>query len=380
MIQDVAVIGAGVSGLVCAQRLRQLGLRVVVIEKSRGLGGRLATRRLMGTHADHGVRCLEEQGQFTQALIKILCSQGILSLWTDTVYQLDRSGTLQPSPGVHPRYGAIDGITAVAKFLGNGLEVWRGQRVQAITPQFDRTWKLTLESGEPSPTLDLIAKSVVVTCPAPQALALVEPLADQGLPAEFLTALRSVRFEPCLTTIATYKTSQLAHTAKLPWSAITFLDAPDLAWLALDSSKQLQPQCPVVVIQSTATFAETHLEEQDLQPAGQWLLRQTAQQLQQPWLATPDLFQVQRWRYAFTARSLGDKSLMTLLPLPLGCSGDWCGGNTVEAALQSGWQIADQISQVSALSDSSKGLSQKSESEHWAAKWAELLEQISLNL
>jgi renalase len=52
---DIAIIGAGIAGLTCAQQLQQAGKQVVLIDKSRGLGGRLATRRLAGTHADHGV-------------------------------------------------------------------------------------------------------------------------------------------------------------------------------------------------------------------------------------------------------------------------------------------------------------------------------------
>ena len=72
---EVAVVGAGLAGLACAQRLRQLGRRVVVVEKSRGLGGRLATRRLPGTCADHGVRYLEVQGPLTELLIQTLVQQ-----------------------------------------------------------------------------------------------------------------------------------------------------------------------------------------------------------------------------------------------------------------------------------------------------------------
>ncbi|HIP78813.1 MAG TPA: FAD-binding protein, partial [Kiloniellaceae bacterium] len=41
----IAVIGAGLAGLLCARRLQDAGLHPVVFEKSRGLGGRLATRR-----------------------------------------------------------------------------------------------------------------------------------------------------------------------------------------------------------------------------------------------------------------------------------------------------------------------------------------------
>ncbi|MGA9382555.1 MAG: FAD-dependent oxidoreductase [Phormidium sp.] len=37
---DVAIIGAGVAGLTVGQQLRQAGYRVVVVEKSRGVGGR----------------------------------------------------------------------------------------------------------------------------------------------------------------------------------------------------------------------------------------------------------------------------------------------------------------------------------------------------
>ncbi|MFN6068758.1 MAG: FAD-dependent oxidoreductase, partial [Pseudanabaena sp.] len=53
-MKDVIVIGAGMSGLICAQQLKQAGLDVTIVEKSAGLGGRMATRRLQGTWVDHG--------------------------------------------------------------------------------------------------------------------------------------------------------------------------------------------------------------------------------------------------------------------------------------------------------------------------------------
>jgi renalase len=41
-------VGAGLAGLICAQKLQRAGYQVAVLEKSRGLGGRLATRRVDG--------------------------------------------------------------------------------------------------------------------------------------------------------------------------------------------------------------------------------------------------------------------------------------------------------------------------------------------
>lgn len=84
---NVAVIGAGMAGLVCAQQLAMAGYTVVVVEKSRGLGGRVATRRLHGTCADHGLRYLEPQGQLLQQLVQVLCDRHLLKVWTDTVYE-----------------------------------------------------------------------------------------------------------------------------------------------------------------------------------------------------------------------------------------------------------------------------------------------------
>jgi len=340
---DVAVIGAGLAGLSCAQRLQQSGFRVVVLEKSKGLGGRLATRRLLETHADHGVRCLEEQGKLTQTLIQTLREQGVLHPWTNTIHEWAESKLLQPGAGNHSRYAASNGITAVAKFLANGLEIWRSQRVQMLMPQIDRTWALRLEPNQVDAKPTLTARAVVVMIPAPQALSLLEPLEEHGLSGEFLSKLRSVRFAPCLTTIASYPAAQQAHARTLPWQAISFPDNPDVTWLAIDSTKQPNPQFPTIVLHSTATFAQTHLEEQNLLPLGQQLLNRVAAQLSQPWLTVAAQLQVHRWRYAFVSQPLSETQLSTSVPLPLGCGGDWCGGNTIEAALYSGIQCAEQI-------------------------------------
>jgi len=41
----VAIIGAGLTGLTAASLLRDAGVEITVFDKSRGLGGRLSTRR-----------------------------------------------------------------------------------------------------------------------------------------------------------------------------------------------------------------------------------------------------------------------------------------------------------------------------------------------
>jgi hypothetical protein len=344
---DVAIIGAGLAGLTCAQQLHQAGYRVVVLEKSRGVGGRLATRRLYDTVADHGVRYLEPQGTLLQQLIDPLVECGILQAWTDTIYELqptqptlDDKNPTSISPVT--RYVAPSGMTAVAKVLAAGLEIWRNRRVQAINLTAESSWHLILDATE-SPK-ELAARAIVVAIPAPQALTLLEPLAQTSLPAEFLTPLRSVEFSPCLSVMAGYPVNANQPFPLPTWKACHLSNDFDLAWIGLDSSKRLDPKLPIFVLQSTAEFAKRYLDVEDLKPAGQQLLARAAQLLM-PWLDTPAWFQVHRWRYAFPSHPLNQDCLEAATVVPLVCCGDWCGGKLIESALQSGLAAATQINQ-----------------------------------
>jgi renalase len=51
---DVLIIGAGMSGAVAASEFAKAGLRVMVLDKGRCVGGRMATRRIGDAVFDHG--------------------------------------------------------------------------------------------------------------------------------------------------------------------------------------------------------------------------------------------------------------------------------------------------------------------------------------
>ncbi len=337
---DVAVIGAGLAGLACARQLQRMGHNTVVLEKSRGLGGRLATRRTNGIVADHGVRYLEAQGERSQQLIQALLEQEILRFWTDQDYSW-RSGQLQVKT-VSPRYVAPVGLTAVAKFLAADLEIWRSRRVERLEPTPNATWQLHLIDDLAQTRSTVTAAALVVAIPAPQAVALLSPLETVGLAADYLAAVRSVDYEPCLSAIAGYAPEYQAvlDAAKLPWRSVSFFEGP-LAWVGFDSSKRDSAQQPVFVVQSSAEFARQYLEVSDLAIAGQSLLDTASQQLL-PRLDRPAWLQVHRWRYAFPVRLCSSADLITASPLPLVCCGDWWNGQ-IEGALQSGMVAAEQM-------------------------------------
>ena len=114
-------------------------------------------------------------------------------------------------------------------------------------------------------------------------------------------------------------------------------------WVGLDSSKRPAPAQTVIVIHSKSGFAQRYLDVEDLQPAASVLLRASARKFECGWIAQPNWFQIQRWRYANVRMPYIGKALPVSDTVV--CGGDWCvkgkGASGIEAAYLSGLAMAE---------------------------------------
>lgn len=82
----VGVIGAGMAGLACAQALTGAGFGVVVIDKGRGAGGRMSSRRLATSLGevsfDHGAQYFTARTPEFVAQVRRWASDGTVAVWT----------------------------------------------------------------------------------------------------------------------------------------------------------------------------------------------------------------------------------------------------------------------------------------------------------
>ncbi|HEY9827854.1 MAG TPA: FAD-dependent oxidoreductase [Stenomitos sp.] len=362
MIWDVAIAGAGIVGLACAQALQQRGYQVIVLDKSRGVGGRVATRRLYQTCVDHGIptlQCGPQDAASYREWVANLVSQGVLQPWPLTARHrvTQRLSSLEypinsefndeindadeNTNGTSQHYYAPAGITAIAKSLATNLPLQLGQRVVAIhLHRNPAIWQVQTEpTTETETALTVQAKALILAMPAPQALELCLPLQASGLSTSVLNALAQVTFAPCLTAIASYNPT--IPWQSLPWAELSCCADPTVMQILADCSKREMPCGPQFVFHSTSTFATQHLESTDLAAVGQLMV--SSAQRHVPWLANPEHLQVHRWRYAIATGGHPGHALNGALDLPLWICGDWCTGSRLQDAFAVGQAVAKQM-------------------------------------
>jgi predicted NAD/FAD-dependent oxidoreductase len=124
----VAIIGAGLSGLSCAQALRAAGVDLRVFESSSVVGGRCATRLWQGHLVDLGVQYFTAQStEFKKELLNRL--RQFRPLISPI---LDREETVVTSEA-GPRFYVLQGNNYFAHVLSHGLDLRLNTPVESLS-------------------------------------------------------------------------------------------------------------------------------------------------------------------------------------------------------------------------------------------------------
>jgi renalase len=344
---DVLVIGAGLAGLAAARDLTTAGKKVLVLEKSRGVGGRAATKRLRlepnAEHVlvDHGAQFFTTRSERFKKYVAQLIKDEIVREWS-LGFPRWSAGVLESRPTQHPRYACPNGMSSLGKALRDGLGSESALEVEyeATVTEIDHSsdgWTVTLENQTKR-----TATAIVVNMPAPQALKLLR----EHLTPQDILALEAVRFDPCWAVMAA-----LQERPEPGWRGLE-LEHPVLSWAALDHSKREPEAPPVVVLHTNPAWSTVHLEH----PAENILelVLEAATQTLGTWVQNPRATLVHRWRYAVAsithpAAFLAEENLVIC--------GDWCAPNSdaaspvgrgsprIETAFESGWASASYLNE-----------------------------------
>lgn len=318
-MESIAIIGAGLTGLTVGDALRNTH-RVTVFEKSRGLGGRLATRRVTLEDGrelsfDHGAPMLRPERDEFAAFLRKLEKEGNVATWN----------------GREPYYG-FPGMSDLVAPLAKGLDVRRLARVDRIVA--DDGWTLELaphereggaETGRVGPF-----DRVVVAVPPQQAAAII-----RSVEPALASHLADEPFAPCWTLMAAFE-----GEAERPLELGPEANGEDIQWLVANETKagrSAAPQC--WVMQMRREWSQEHIEsnrEELIEVLLPIFRRHTGVE------SDPLYVAAHRWRHSQVIDASYDYCFVRADGTLIVC-GDWCFGPLADHAYMSARGVIERL-------------------------------------
>ncbi len=315
---QIAIIGAGLSGLILARQLTPCA-QCELFEKSRGLGGRLATRYAGDYQFDHGAPDFTATSGAFQAFVRTLEQAGVVTPWQAVRVRLQpgRPPVIGESPERH--YIGIPRMNQIGKYLAKDLVIRRQTRITCIRGN-PYAWWLQDEQGNQYGPYD----RVVSTAPAAQTAALMPGL----------SGVQSVSMTGCYVLMLGFN-----QPLPLPWQVAEVTDAA-IRRIQLNHTRPGRPTGYSMVVHATSAWTASHsAADQDRVQAQ--LIRSAGQLIGQD-LNQAEHRAVHLWRYA-TCPPAAELLCCADHAAGLAACGDWCGSGTVESAYHSACAMADTL-------------------------------------
>ena len=336
MQRTVGIVGAGAAGAGAAYALRDAPVDVTVIEKSRGVSGRAATRRREGCRYDHGANYVKEHGP-TAELLRELGADG-LSRVSGPVWTFDGDGAVAESDDQEEKWTWETGIAQLAKrlFAAADAEVLRETSVASLVNE--GRWLLLDADDRRYGPFDCI----LLTPPAPQTAAL---LAETGWQDERLVALReavgSVPYRSIRSVVLHYP-----FAAERPWYALVNTDREhDVGWLSREECKpgRVPGGESLYVAQMSPDWSGERFDD-PLDAVAGGVADRVAALVGDDRLRDPDWVDDARWRYALPDAGAAAEVIRRGEPDGLYFAGDWVvGEGRVHEALWNGIEAGKRI-------------------------------------
>jgi renalase len=310
----VVVVGAGIAGLMAAQSLSNNGHDVVVVDKGRSPGGRLATRRIDDATLDHGAQFFTVRDSVFKSHVEKWIESGVVTEWCRGF-----NSTAQNNDGF-PRYRGVRGMTDIAKHLAQGLDVRCNTLAFSIARGATSKWQVNIDDGSA-----LNADAIIVTCPLPQTYALLVT-ADIELPESMLRT----EYDRTICLLAVLDTpSVVAQPGGLQNPDETFSFIADNAIKGISSAVALTMHAnPQFSLEHWDTSTD-HMQRLLLERAKPWIGN-----------ATVITSQIKKWRFA-TPLTIWPERFWANDMIVL--AGDAFGGPKIEGAALSGLSAANYL-------------------------------------
>lgn len=318
----MAVIGAGISGLTTASILTKYGFEVKVFEKSRGPGGRTATRREEKFFFDHGAQYFTVRDPRFREFVKSCIKEGVVQNWDGRIVNIDRESIRLEDKRIN-RFTGIPGMNAMAKYLSKNLSVQYQTEIKD-TKYDDASWVLEPEDENNYGPFD----ALLISTPPLQ----TEPFVKYS--DSISNCIQSAKMNPCWAVIAVFE-----YPLNVAYDGAFIHNSP-LRWIARNNSKPRRPEFESWVLHASVEWSKNNIEK-DPEYIANRLLTAFKKATGMGGIS-PYFIKAHRWRYSIAENPLNVGALWDE-KINLGVCGDWLKNSRVEGAFLSGLSLADQV-------------------------------------
>ncbi len=324
------IIGGGIAGLMAATVLQKNGVQVTVVDKGRGIGGRLATRRINTTEYgegifDYGAQYFTARDSQFLKWVKQWQDAGIVREWSKGFHTLD--GVLKTDG--EARYIGSAGMRGITKYLAKNLNAHPQTRVTALSYRNNK-WYASTEAD-----VEFSADSLILTPPLPQTLQLLET-SGISLADDLAASLQQIKYHTCIAMLALLKTP-----SQIPKPGGIWGDGLPIQWMADNQKKGISPT-PAVTLHASPEYSDANWATETAEIAGQLL------NAAERWISRDSLadYQIHKWRYSLSTVSPGMPYTQLETPAPALLSGDGFSNGRVEGAALAGFATAEKLLKI----------------------------------
>lgn len=318
--KKIGVVGSGIAGLMCGQRLKEAGHSVFLLDKGRRSGGRMSTRNKESWQWDHGAQYFTVRDDRFASYVDTWKKNGVVSEWFDLFPG-------QASEKTEARYIGVNGMNSIPKNLSSGLNIHQSMCVDTIDYK-KSTWNLVMKSGEV-----FTCEELVLTPPLPQ---VVNLLKESNLFNQLTDSskLASVEYEKGVSLMLV-----LDKPSLIPPPGCLKLDNGLVSWIADNSHKEGFPNQNCITVHASPKYADDTWDEGSDRVAEAMI-----QSIESILGASVVDWHIHRWLYAFAKNPL-KSSFYRDTNMHLTIAGDAFISSRVESAALSGLSAAESLIQ-----------------------------------
>ena len=320
----IAIIGAGLSGLTAANKLKNHA-EITIFEKALSVGGRMSNRRAEPYFFDHGAQYFSVKTDEFKAFIAPMVNDGIVKSWNARFAEIKGRTIIRERrwDDGYPHYVGVPNMSSIAKHLSDGIKIELETRVHSISKKLGK-WSLTDDQGRSLGEYDWVISAI----PAEQAADLL----PSSLP--LYPNVSMTQMEGCFSVM-------LGFNQALPLEFDSALiRGEDISWISVNSSKPDRKGGFCLLVHSTNIWADAHRDD-DRDEVMHYLCRQTSLIIGHD-VSKADHKAIHSWGYANAKKQTGDTYFIDTTE-NIGVCGDWCIQGRVEAAFTSGLDLGKRV-------------------------------------